>query len=93
MINKKKFYIPKDQAESYDGDVLRFRFSEQELSQYQRELPIIWDSDNMQEKTTTLQMETNEEEHIPLTREEWLNVFKKSQGDQATITKKTSQRN
>ena len=25
IINKEKFYIPKDQAESYDGDVLRFR--------------------------------------------------------------------
>ena len=50
MINKEKFYIPKDQTESYDGDVLRFRFSKQELSQYQHEPPIIWDSDNMQEK-------------------------------------------
>src|SRR5919199_2868475 len=28
MINKEKFYIPKDQVESYDGDVLRFRISE-----------------------------------------------------------------
>ena len=37
IINKKKFYIPKDQAESYDGDVLKFKFSEQELSKYQDE--------------------------------------------------------
>ena len=36
-INKEKFYIPKDQAESYDGDVLKFKFSEQELSKYQDE--------------------------------------------------------
>ena len=37
-INKEeKFYIPKDQAESYDGDVLKFKFSEQELSNYQDE--------------------------------------------------------
>ncbi len=86
IINKEKFYIPKDQAESYDGDVLRFRFSKQELSQYQHEPPIIWDSDNMQE-TTTPEIETNEEEHIPLT-EERLDVSKKSQQDQATITKK-----
>ena len=28
MINKEKFYIPKDQVESYDGTVLRFRISE-----------------------------------------------------------------
>ncbi len=87
IINKEKFYIPKDQAESYDGDVLRFRFSKQELSQYQHEPPTIWDSDNIQEKITTPEMETSEEEHIPLT-EERLDVSKKSQQDQATITKK-----
>ena len=34
IIDKEKFYIPKDQAESYDGDVLRFRISQQELNQY-----------------------------------------------------------
>src|SRR5918993_1444999 len=77
MINKEKFYIPKDQAESYDGDVLRFRFSKQDLDQFQREPPTIWDSDKM---------ETNEE-HIPLT-EERLKVSKKSQENEATITKK-----
>src|ERR687897_3429778 len=85
-INKEKFYIPKDQAESYDGDVLRFRFSKQDLDQFQREPPTIWDSDNMQEQTTTNKMETNEE-HIPLT-EERLKVSKKSQENEATITKK-----
>ena len=36
-INKEKFYIPKDEAESYDGDILKFKFSEQELSKYQDE--------------------------------------------------------
>jgi uncharacterized protein (TIGR02271 family) len=87
IINKEKFYIPKDQAESYDGDVLRFRFSKQELSQYQHEPPTIWDSDNIQETTTPEMKETNEEEHIPLT-EERLDVSKTSQQDQATITKK-----
>ena len=86
IINKEKFYIPKDQAESYDGDVLKFRFSEQELNQFQREPPSIWDSDNTQ-KTTTHERETNEEESIPLT-EERLDVSKKSQENQATITKK-----
>ena len=88
MINKEKFYIPKDQAESYDGDVLRFRFSKQELDQFQREPPTIWDSDNIEDTTTTSQeIETNEEEHIPLT-EERLDISKKSQEKQATITKK-----
>jgi hypothetical protein len=36
-IDKEKFYIPKDEAESYEGDVLKFKFSEQELSKYQDE--------------------------------------------------------
>ncbi len=30
MINKDKFYIPKDMVESYDGDVLRFSISEED---------------------------------------------------------------
>jgi uncharacterized protein (TIGR02271 family) len=85
IINKEKFYIPKDRAESYDGNILKFRFSEQELNQYQREPPSIWDSDNTKE-TTTHERETNEES-IPLT-EEKLDVSKKSQENQATITKK-----
>jgi uncharacterized protein (TIGR02271 family) len=87
IINKEKFYIPKDQAESYDGDVLRFRFSKQELDQFQREPPTIWDADNIEETTTSQEIETNEEEHIPLT-EERLDISKKSQEKQARITKK-----
>ena len=66
LINKEKFYIPKDRAESYDGDVLRFRISEQDLNQYQHEPPSIWDSDSTPE-TTTNERDTNEEEHIRLT--------------------------
>ncbi len=50
IINKEKFYIPKNQAESYNGDVLKFRFSEEELNQFQREPPSIWDSDNTQKQ-------------------------------------------
>jgi uncharacterized protein (TIGR02271 family) len=86
IINKEKFYIPKDQAESYDGDVLRFRISEQELSQFQHEPPSTWDSDSTHE-TTTYERDTNEEEHIPLT-EERLDVSKTSEENQATVTKK-----
>ena len=36
-INKEKFYIPKYEAESYDKDVIKFKFSEQELSKYKDE--------------------------------------------------------
>jgi uncharacterized protein (TIGR02271 family) len=89
IINKEKFYIPKDKAESYDGDVLRFRFSKEELSQYQNEPSSSTTSgadegvsydDSAEERET-------DEESIPLT-EERLDVSKKSQEDQATITKK-----
>ncbi|MGI9010991.1 MAG: hypothetical protein ACR2F1_07375 [Nitrososphaeraceae archaeon] len=70
IINKEKFYIPKDQAESYDGDALRFRFSEQELNQYQGEPSSTQDSDSMQE-TTSDERETDEES-IPLTEKDWM---------------------
>ncbi|MFL6329994.1 MAG: hypothetical protein ACJ705_03155 [Nitrososphaeraceae archaeon] len=40
MINKEKFYIPKDQVESYDGSVLRFRISEHDAkSKFLRDSP------------------------------------------------------
>jgi len=88
IINKEIFYIPKDQAESYDGTVLRFGFSEQELDQYQGEPS---SSENIQEQETSPQQETEneseEEENIQLT-EERLDVSNNSQEDQATITKK-----
>src|ERR671933_333108 len=31
MINKEKFYIPKNMVESYDGSVLRFNISKEEV--------------------------------------------------------------
>ncbi|HET7642041.1 MAG TPA: YsnF/AvaK domain-containing protein [Nitrososphaeraceae archaeon] len=89
MINKEKYYIPKDQAESYDGDTLRFRISEQDLSQFQHEPPTIY-GENTQDVTTTKNQQRNTEEEetsIPLT-EERLDVSKKSQENQATITKR-----
>ena len=85
LINKEKFYIPKDQAESYDGDVLRFKISQEDLNQYQHEPPSIWDSDSIQETTTDER--DIDEGRIPLT-EEKLDVSKRYQEDQATITKK-----
>ncbi|HZL23455.1 MAG TPA: DUF2382 domain-containing protein [Nitrososphaeraceae archaeon] len=86
IVNKENFYIPKDLVESYDGYVLKFRFSEQELSQYYEEDPLaIRDSNSMEE--TTYERETNEE-HVTSTTEERLDISKKSQENQATITKK-----
>ena len=37
IIDKEKFYIPKDQAENYDGNILKFRLSESDLSKYHDE--------------------------------------------------------
>jgi uncharacterized protein (TIGR02271 family) len=31
LINKEKFYIPQNEVESYDGDVLRFKLSEDDI--------------------------------------------------------------
>jgi uncharacterized protein (TIGR02271 family) len=86
IVNKENFYIPKDLVESYDGYVLKFRFSEQELSQYYDKDPLtIRDSNSMEE--IAHEREANEE-HVTLTTEERLDISKKSQEYQATITKK-----
>ena len=85
IVNKEKFYIPKDLVESYDGYVLRFKFSEQELSQYYEDPLAIRDSNSMQE--TAHERETYEE-HATLTEEERLDISNKSQENQTTITKK-----
>jgi len=50
IINKEIFYIPKDQAESYDGNILKFKFSEQDLSNYQDE-PSVQDTEINTTKT------------------------------------------
>ena len=34
IINKEKFYIPQSQVESYDGSILRFRITEDDLNKY-----------------------------------------------------------
>src|SRR5688500_4835181 len=88
-IDKEKFYIPKNEAESYDGDVLKFKFSEQELSQYQDEPPSTRDANSNSDFTqeNIQEEERTDEESVPLT-EERLDVSKVSQENQATITKK-----
>ena len=93
MIDKEKFYIPKDQVESYDGNALKFRFSDLELSKYQDEPPTQEneaDPNDMEEEELTPTQEEKEvtdEENIPLT-EERMDISKKSKGDKETITKK-----
>ena len=88
IINKEKFYIPQDQAESYDGDVLRFRLSEDDMKNR-------FAGDSFPSSSSTIDMETDqtqeergteEESTIQLT-EEKLDVSKKTSVSQATITK------
>ena len=55
IVDKEKFYIPKAQTESYDGNVLKFRLLEIDLSKYHDEPSIQEDEmriNNMEEKIT-----------------------------------------
>ena len=63
ILNKEKFYIPKEQAESYEGDVLSFRFSEQELTRYQGEPFMKYaESDTIESDMNKLKEELNSQE-------------------------------
>ena len=101
-IDKEKFYIPKDEAESYDGDVLKFKFSEQELSQYQDE-PSFQDAEinttKMEEEITVQdadfknktkavknKKEVTGKSHIPL-KEDRLDVSKVSKENHSKLRK------
>ena len=77
IINKEKFLIPQELAESYDGDIVRFRIAEDDLLNKYREGSGI---------TTTTAGETETEQTIPLT-EERLEVSKDVREQHATITK------
>ncbi len=91
IINKEKFYIPQDQAESYDGSVLRFRLSEDEMkNKYAGDSfpPSQEQSSAADMGSDQTQEESNDEEEstIQLT-EEKLDVSKNTSESQATITK------
>ena len=92
MINKEKFYIPKDMAESYDGDVLRFRISEEDAkSRFMRDAPPPSSQTSTQERTTPSmprqeRTAAEQETTVPLT-EERLGVSKTASSREATITK------
>ena len=46
IINKEQFYLPKDQAESYDDTILKFRLSEYDLKTRYKDEPFIKDADS-----------------------------------------------
>ena len=85
LVNKEKFYISKDQVESYDGDTLRFRISEEEVkSKYMGEYPL--SSLTSKTQNTTTDRTKVEETTVPVT-EERLGVSKSQSTKEATITK------
>jgi uncharacterized protein (TIGR02271 family) len=88
MINKEKFYIPQDQVESYDGSVLRFTISEDEIkSRYMSDMPPPSQSFTKETSSRVQRSEGQEEEtKVPLTDEK-LNVSKENQQSQVKVTK------
>ena len=89
LINKEKFYIPQDQAESYDGSVLRFRLSEDEVkSRFMSDMPPPPQSFTKDASSRVQRSEGQQEENtkIPLTDEK-LDVSKENQESQVKITK------
>jgi uncharacterized protein (TIGR02271 family) len=84
MINKDKFYIPKDQVESYDGSVLRFRISEDDAkSRFLRDSP---PSTTTANEGLNAARKAEETTTVPLTKER-LNASKRESTREATITK------
>jgi uncharacterized protein (TIGR02271 family) len=84
FINKEKFYVPQNEVESYDGDVLRFKLSEEEIkSKYSGDSPPALNTN------TEKDYEEGEPEstRVPLV-EERLNISKRDViYKEATLTK------
>ncbi len=86
MINKDKFYIPKDMVESYDGDVLRFSISEEDAkSRFLGDSPPTSSSSSANEGLTAAR-KAEETTTVPIT-EERLDASKRESTREATITK------
>src|SRR5918995_113199 len=81
LINKEKFYIPQSEVEGYDGDVLRFKLSEDDIrSKYLGDLPpsessSVDDNTNNIEEENKAKQEDSESTLIPLV-EEKINISK-----------------
>jgi uncharacterized protein (TIGR02271 family) len=92
MLNKKKFYIPRDLAESYDGTVLRFKISDEDAeSRFLRDSPPSSSSSEARKETSMPKRDktvggAEEETTVPLT-EEKLDVSKRESAQEATVTK------
>jgi uncharacterized protein (TIGR02271 family) len=84
LINKEKFYVPQTEVESYDGNILRFKLSEEEIkSKYSGDSPppLTTNTENDNEE------EESESTRVPLV-EERLNISKRDVTyKEATLTK------
>src|ERR687889_395193 len=80
LISKEKFYIPQSEVEGYDGDVLRFKISEDDIrSKYLGDMPPSVSSSvdtNNNEEENIAKQEESESTRVPLV-EEKLNVSKR----------------
>jgi uncharacterized protein (TIGR02271 family) len=92
VVHKEKFLIPQDQVESYDGHVLRFKISADEISRYARDAHPASIEDQY-ESTTEIDSGGGsgggieiEETEVPLTDEK-LDVAKETQEDKVKVTK------
>jgi stress response protein YsnF len=66
-LNKEKFYIPKDMVESYNGNMMRFKISEDDAkSRFLRDSPPSAPSSRTSKETSVGQ---TEETTVPLTEE------------------------
>jgi hypothetical protein len=59
IINTEIFYIPKDQAESYDGNILNFRISESDLIRRYKDEPFMKDAES-----NTIESDMNKLEEV-----------------------------
>jgi uncharacterized protein (TIGR02271 family) len=72
LINKEKYYIPQNEVESYDGNILRFKLSEEEIKgKYLGDSPPLTRNTGKDD-----QEEESESTHVPLV-EERLNISKR----------------
>jgi len=84
MISKQKFFIPKYLAEGYDGEVLRFRVTEEEAkSKFVRDSP---PTATEYSRYKTSEIPKDIETRIPVMGER-LDVSKRTSTREATITK------
>ncbi len=80
LISKEEFYIPQDKAVSYDGSVVKFSVSEDEMKSLYTEMGSAYKTEDKSGG------QAEERKTIPLT-EEKLDVSKRAQEEQVKVTK------